>query len=72
MLTSGEPLKQLLARSRYFLYKDNPKGSKTPTERMVVLFKLYPDIRKAYDSAQRLKTIFEKTTDKIIGLGRLV
>jgi hypothetical protein len=31
---------------------------------------LYPDIQKAYD-AQDLRNIFEKTTDKIIGLGRL-
>jgi hypothetical protein len=31
---------------------------------------LYPDIQKAYDIAQDLRNIFEKTTDKIIGLGR--
>jgi hypothetical protein len=27
---------------------------------------LYPDIQKAYDLAQDLRNIFEKTTDKII------
>jgi hypothetical protein len=27
--------------------------------------------KKAYDLAQDLRNIFEKTTDKIIGLGRL-
>jgi hypothetical protein len=32
---------------------------------------LYPDIQKSYDLAQDLRNIFEKTTDKIIGLGRL-
>ncbi|SDX57276.1 hypothetical protein SAMN05444338_1121, partial [Flavobacterium degerlachei] len=31
-----------------------------------VLFELYPDIQKAYDLAQDLRNIFEKTTDKII------
>ena len=36
-----------------------------------MLFELYPDIEKAYDLAQDLRTIFEKTTDKIIGLSRL-
>jgi hypothetical protein len=32
---------------------------------------LYPDIKKASDLAQDLRNIFEKTTDKIIGLSRL-
>ena len=32
---------------------------------------MYPDIEKAYDLAQDLRNIFEKTTDKIIGLSRL-
>jgi hypothetical protein len=27
---------------------------------------LYPDIQKAYDLAQDLRNIFEKTTDKIM------
>jgi hypothetical protein len=31
----------------------------------------YPDIEKAYNLAQDLRNIFEKTTDKIIGLSRL-
>jgi hypothetical protein len=39
--------KQLLARSRYFLYKNKSKWSKNQTERAVVLFELYPDIQKA-------------------------
>jgi transposase len=37
----------------------------------VLLFELYPDIRKAYDLAQDLTNIFEKTTDKIIGFAKL-
>jgi hypothetical protein len=32
---------------------------------------LYPDIKRAYDLAQDLRNIFEKTTDKVIGLSRL-
>jgi len=60
-----------LARSRYFLTKNKSKWSKNPTERAVVLFELYPDIKKACDLAQDLRNIFEKTSDKIIGLSRL-
>jgi transposase len=70
-LTNGDTLKQLLARSRYFLYKNKSKWSKNQIERAAVLFELYPDIQKAYDLAQDLRNIFEKTTDKIIALGRL-
>ncbi|WP_232505676.1 transposase [Flavobacterium crassostreae] len=32
---------------------------------------MYPDIEKAYDLAQDLRNIFEKTTDKIIGFAKL-
>ena len=66
LLTNDDTLKQLLARSRYFLYKNKSKWSKNQTERAVVLFELYPEIEKAYHLAQDLRNIFEKTTDKII------
>jgi transposase len=71
LLTNDDTVKQLLARSRYFLYKHQSKWSKNQTERAEVLFELYPDIKKAYDLAQDLRHIFEKTTDKVIGLSRL-
>ena len=70
-LSNGDTLKQLLARSRYFLYKNKSKWSQNQIERASILFELYPDIEKAYNLAQELRNIFEKTTDKIIGLSRL-
>jgi transposase len=71
ILTNGDTLKQLLARSRYFLYKSKSKWSTSQTERANLLFELYPDIQKAYSLTQDLRNIFENTTDKIIGLTRL-
>ena len=71
VLFNGDTLKQLLARSRYFLYKNKSKWSQNQIERASILFELYPDIEKAYNLAQELRNIFEKTTDKIIGLSRL-
>ncbi len=71
LLTKDDTIKQLLARSRYFLYKNKLKWSENQTERAKILFELYPDIEKAYNLAQDLRNIFEKTTDKIIGLSRL-
>lgn len=70
-LTNGDTLKQLLARSRYFLYKNKSKWSENQIDRAILLFELYPNIEKAYNLAQDLRNIFEKTTDKIIGLSKL-
>jgi transposase len=71
LLSNGDTIKQLLARSRYFLYKNKSKWSKSQAERATLLFELYPDIEKAYDLAQDLRNIFEKTSNKIIGFARL-
>jgi transposase len=71
VLKNGDTLKQLLARSRYFLYKNKSKWSQNQIERANLLFDLYPDIQKAYDLTQELRNIFEKTIDKIVGFARL-
>lgn len=71
VLNNGDTLKQLLARSRYFLYKSKSKWSENQLQRALLLFELYPDIQKAYNLTQELRNIFEKTTDKIVGFARL-
>ena len=71
VLTNGDTLKQLLARSRYFLYKNKSKWSKNQIQRTNLLFELYPDIQKAYNLTQELRNVFEKTTDKIVGFAGL-
>jgi transposase len=57
ILANRDTLKQLLARSRYFLFKTNPNGRKNQTECATILFELYPDIQKAYNLAQDLRNI---------------
>jgi transposase len=71
ILSNGDTIKQLLARSRYILYKNKSKWSKNQTERARLLFELYPDIEKAYQLCQDLRNVFENTTDKIYGLSKL-
>lgn len=71
VLPNGDTLKQLLARSRYFLYKNKSKWSQNQMERAKLLFELYPDIHNAYKLTQDLRNIFEKTTDKVVGFARL-
>lgn len=70
-LSNGDTLKQLLARSRYFLYKNKSKWTKSQVERAALVFELYPDIQKAYNLTQELRSIFENTTDKVIGFAKL-
>jgi transposase len=71
ILPNGDTLKQLLARSRYFLYKNKSKWTQNQTERAALLFELYPDIQKGCDSTQELRSIFENAKDKIIGFAKL-
>jgi transposase len=70
-LSNGDTIKQLLARSRYILYKNKSKWTQNQTQRAKLLFELYPDIEKAYQLSQDLRNVFENTTDKIYGLSKL-
>ena len=71
ILSNGDTIKQLLARSRYILYKNKSKWTQNQTQRAKLLFELFPDIEKAYQLAQDLRNVFENTTDKIYGLTKL-
>lgn len=45
--TNGDTPKQLLARSRFLLFKSAEKWTKSQSERSGILFAQYPDIQKA-------------------------
>ena len=64
LLSNGDNHKQLLARSRYLLFKSKTKWTERQIERAEILFKLYPSIEKAYELSQGLSYIFENNTDK--------
>ncbi len=71
ILSNGETLKQLLARSRHLLYKGEHKWSMEQKLRADILFVRYPDIQKAHQFSQRLSWIYSSTTDKVYALTRL-
>lgn len=71
MLENGDTVKQLLARSRYLLYKWRDNWTKEQQQRGLILFEKYPALEKAYNLAQDLSWIFTNTKDKIYGLTRL-
>jgi len=58
VLSNGDTLKQLLARSRYLLFKHQSKWTNSQKERADILFPRYPELYKAYELAMRLSSIF--------------
>lgn len=64
LLSNGDTHRQLLARSRYLLFKSKTKWTPKQIERAEIVFKLYPTIEKAYNLSQGLSYIFENNTDK--------
>jgi transposase len=71
ILSNGETLKQMLARSRYLLYKSEKSWTLEQAHRAGILFNLYPDLHKAYGLSQKLSWIYSNTTEKTYALTRL-
>ena len=71
LLRNGDTKRQLLARSRYFLYKSREKWTNTQKERATILFGLYPDIQKAYKLCEKLRAIYNGQYTKKIAMTKL-
>ena len=71
LLENGDTKRQLLARSRYLLFKPKYKWTESQKIRAQLLFELYPNIQKAYKLAMDLRAIYEKNTDKNIARVKL-
>src|SRR4051812_31752121 len=64
VLSNGDTLKQLLARSRYLLFKHHSKWTSSQKQRAELLFPRYPELKKAYDLAVNMGDIFRKCKTK--------
>ena len=64
ILQNGDSKKQLLARSRYLLFKSAEKWTEKQKQRAKLLFELYPDIKKAYSLTHSLRMIYSKNSVK--------
>lgn len=71
ILSNGDSLKQLLARSRYLLNKSSHNWSQEQMQRASVLFEKYPDIKKGYEISEKLRWIFSHTDSKMLAFTRL-
>lgn len=61
---NGDTKKELLARSRYLLFKSPEKWTDTQKQRAAILFELYPKLKTAYSLCHSLRMIFAKNTVK--------
>ena len=71
VLDNGDTLRQLLARSRYLLFKQRSKWTYSQRQRAELLFERYPLIEKAYDLSIDLGRIYSKTKDRSVALTKL-
>jgi transposase len=58
LLPNGDSPKQLLARSRYLLFKHKEHWTYSQKQRATLMFERYPAIKTAYDLSMKLTGIF--------------
>jgi transposase len=68
---NGDSLKQLLARSRYLLFKKESLWTESQRQRADILFSEYPHIKKAYYLSMQLGLIYHQCRFKDVALTRL-
>jgi transposase len=71
ILENGDTLKQLLARSRYILYKPQSKWTQSQWRRGEILFAKYPIIEQAYFLSLQLGSIFNSCKEKGVAFTKL-
>ena len=68
---NGDTTKQLLARSRYLLFKSPNNWSPSQKIRAEILFREYPDLQDAFSLTHKLRMIYSKTKDKAVAYTKL-
>ena len=70
ILSNGDTLKELLARSKYLLYKYEEDWTLNQTQRATILFEKYPTLKSVYSLTLSFRNIY-KNTSKINALDKL-
>jgi len=68
---NGDRKKQLLARSRYLLFKTKNKWSESQKERAEILFKEFPVLEEAYNLSMQFRSFYEYSKTREDGKERL-
>lgn len=64
MFENGDTKKQLLARSRYLLFKTESKWTDSQQERATILFKEFPKLEHVYHLAMNFRNWYETSKSK--------
>jgi transposase len=59
---NGDTLKELLARSKYLLYKNNTEWTINQTTRATLLFEKYPQLKSVYEMTLWFRGIYRNTS----------
>lgn len=70
-LENGDTEKQLLARSRYLLFKSEHNWTPSQIHRAEILFSRYPQLEKAYKLSRELAYIYQSSKVKGVAFTRL-
>ena len=68
---NGDSKKQLLARSRYLLFKSSNNWTSSQKARAEILFAQFPNLKEAYQLTHNLRLIFTQTSDKGVAYTKL-
>lgn len=71
VLSNGDTLRQLLARSRYLLFKHDSKWTESQKNRAQLLFQRFPEIKDAYDLSIKMGDIFKNVKSKEVAFKKL-
>ena len=71
IFSNGDTRKQLLARSRYLLFKSREKWTLSQKQRAELLFSEYPDLQKSYDLSDGLRKIYNQKITKSTAILKL-
>lgn len=61
---NGDSKKQLLARSRYLLFKPESKWTESQKERAIILFEEFPELEEAYHLSMMFRSFYEHSKTK--------
>jgi transposase len=71
VLSNGDTLRQLLARSRYLLFKHDSKWTESQKHRARLLFQRFPEIKDAYELSIKMGDIFKNVKSKEVAFKKL-
>jgi transposase len=71
VLSNGDTLRQLLARSRYLLFKHDSKWTQSQKHRARILFQRFPEIKDAYELSIKMGDIFKNVKSKEVAFKKL-